>query len=96
MRNRRAPLIFNHTHVYILCSRGVSHSTCTGRVHNYILLPLRHHYHCYSISTDRDECADDSHMCHVNATCTNAEGSYSCECQSGYIGNGRNCEGELY
>lgn len=41
---------------------------------------------------DHDECADDSHMCHVNAVCSNTEGSYTCECEPGYIGDGRNCE----
>ncbi|XP_078354871.1 uncharacterized protein LOC144639420 isoform X2 [Oculina patagonica] len=41
---------------------------------------------------DHDECADDSHMCHVNAVCANTEGSYKCECELGYTGDGRNCE----
>ena len=49
----------------------------------------------HSIPTDYDECADDSHMCHVHAVCTNTEGSYQCECELGFIGDGRNCEGEL-
>lgn len=49
----------------------------------------------YFILADHDECADDSHMCHVNAVCTNTEGSYECECEYGYIGDGRNCEGGL-
>ena len=26
--------------------------------------------------------------CHVNAFCTNCDGSYSCECKKGYTGNG--------
>lgn len=34
-------------------------------------------------------------MCHVNAVCANTEGSYKCECDLGYTGDGRNCEGEL-
>ena len=41
--------------------------------------------------TDINECA--SYPCHPNATCTNTEGSYICNCQSGYSGNGTFCEG---
>ena len=31
--------------------------------------------------------------CHVNATCTNNNGSYVCECHPGFNGNGQNCTG---
>lgn len=48
----------------------------------------------YILPTDHNECADNSHMCHVNAACSNTEGSYRCECELGFIGNGRNCEGQ--
>lgn len=62
------------------------------------MLDLR--WRCSHISflftgADHDECVDDTHICHVKATCINTEGSYSCECQPGYIGTGRNCEGGL-
>ena len=40
-----------------------------------------------------DECKG-NHSCHVNATCTNALGSYECQCQAGYTGNGQNCTGD--
>ena len=31
--------------------------------------------------------------CHDNATCNNNNGSYSCNCNSGYTGNGTYCQG---
>ena len=34
-----------------------------------------------------------NHSCRVNATCTNAKGSYVCTCHPGYTENGRNCTG---
>ena len=40
---------------------------------------------------DIEECQ--KNPCHVNAICSNVDGSYSCKCQNGYIGNGFNCEG---
>ena len=42
---------------------------------------------------DNDECSQDSHACHGNATCINSPGSYLCYCKSGYSGNGQNCTG---
>ncbi|XP_066290685.1 fibropellin-1-like [Branchiostoma lanceolatum] len=39
---------------------------------------------------DIDECSG-SHNCHQHANCTNTVGSYRCECNSGYTGNGRTC-----
>ena len=35
------------------------------------------------------ECS--SNPCHPNATCTDNEGSFVCECNVGYSGNGFNC-----
>jgi len=44
---------------------------------------------------DIDECnLDGGHDCHVNADCVNSEGSFSCTCGLGYIGDGRNCTGK--
>ena len=44
--------------------------------------------------SDIDECKR-IHSCHVNATCTNTKGSFVCECQPGFNGNGQNCKGEF-
>ena len=32
--------------------------------------------------------------CHENATCTDANGNYSCACLEGFTGDGLNCTGE--
>ena len=42
--------------------------------------------------TDTNECASDP--CDGNATCTNHAGTYACECNLGYTGNGHNCSGK--
>ena len=41
---------------------------------------------------DFDECTQTEHNCHEHATCTNSEGSYRCECNTGYRGDGFECE----
>ena len=43
--------------------------------------------------TDINECDKHTDDCHHNATCFNTDGSYTCACNPGYIGDGRtNCE----
>ena len=41
---------------------------------------------------DVNEC-EGVNDCHANAMCSNTEGSYDCTCNSGYSGDGRQCEG---
>ena len=36
-----------------------------------------------------DECSDNTHDCHINADCTNTDGSFTCACKSGYSGDGK-------
>ena len=43
------------------------------------------------IYTDLDECKLDIHRCSENAKCSNSEGSYDCNCDDGFIGNGITC-----
>ena len=47
----------------------------------------------YYLSVDIEECKV-SHNCDVNANCTDRDGTYSCDCNSGYSGDGFNCSGK--
>ena len=48
-------------------------------------------YHSHS---DIDECSS-ANECHLDATSTNAKGSYNCTCQDGFEGDGKNCTGKI-
>ncbi|XP_066290717.1 adhesion G protein-coupled receptor E2-like isoform X3 [Branchiostoma lanceolatum] len=49
---------------------------------------------CCDIAADVDECALGTDTCHDQATCANTPGSYTCDCNSGYTGNGNSCTDE--
>ena len=51
-----------------------------------------YYYYYFYDFPDIDECKG-NHSCHVNATCTNTNGSYVCTCNPGYVGNGSDCTG---
>ena len=44
-------------------------------------------------TVDIDECV--SNPCHPNATCANKNGTFTCECDTGYMGDGFTCQGIL-
>ena len=48
-----------------------------------------------STTDNVDECAQSLHDCDTNATCINSVGSYSCQCNAGFQGDGRSCIGWL-
>lgn len=48
---------------------------------------------CLFVIIDVDECKNVTYPCHANATCNNTDGSYICDCRTGYDGNGTNCTG---
>ena len=52
----------------------------------------------YTLSgcVDDDECIDGTHTCDANGACTNTEGSFTCECNAGYTGDGQagNCHAD--
>ena len=50
---------------------------------NWILSPV-----------DDDECVSGTDNCDGNANCTNTEGSFTCQCNSGFNGDGETCEGK--
>ncbi len=43
---------------------------------------------------DVNECTDAPDTCDVNAVCTNTVGSYTCDCNVGYSGDGLDCTGK--
>ena len=45
------------------------------------------------ICAEIDECLDDP--CDLNATCTNTDGGYMCECNTGFTGDGETCISEI-
>ncbi|CAH3196086.1 unnamed protein product [Porites evermanni] len=42
---------------------------------------------------DIDECTSQTHDCSPNSECTNMQGSFQCECKSGFTGDGKTCDG---
>jgi len=45
---------------------------------------------------DINECSTNNGGCSANAKCTNTDGSFSCECNTGYSGDGFNCTGTFF
>ena len=43
---------------------------------------------------DVNECTTDAHSCNFNAYCNNTSGSYNCNCNPGFSGNGISCTGK--
>ena len=41
---------------------------------------------------DIDECFERSHNCHSYAACHNQRGTFYCECNTGFEGDGENCD----
>ena len=60
-------------------------------VSDFMTLLKRSHYFLLDIN----ECSNvDDNNCHENAICTNTNGSFTCQCQNGYTGNGTTCNGK--
>ena len=54
-----------------------------------------YNWHLLLISSnflDIDECL--SNPCHVNGTCADNQGSFVCQCNTGYSGDGFNCSSQ--
>ena len=53
-------------------------------------------YHLVNyLLSDDNECESGGHDCDENALCINTEGSYKCDCNEGYNGNGFRCNGKI-
>ena len=52
----------------------------------------------FCLSLDIDECSDiDLNVCdREHSTCNNSIGSYSCQCNIGFTGNGSVCTGKIH
>ena len=46
------------------------------------------------ISTDIDECIEETDNCDDNAACTNTAGTFTCLCEPGFSGDGLQCDGK--
>ena len=61
-------------------------------IEDYVRLKL---FECSSIFPDVNECLIDNGGCHKKADCTNTDGSFKCDCQSGFTGDGvSTCNGK--
>ena len=74
--------------------------SCSGTLFCKVMLVIRfvvvNFYTCTLFTfVDIDECNNGSHVCDVNANCTNTNGSHNCTCKEGYNGNGQSCSGTL-
>ena len=52
-------------------------------------------WYVITLNIDVNECETEA-PCHVNATCTNVDGSYYCACKANYSGDGFFCEGKCF
>ena len=55
---------------------------------------IRNDFFFLFISTDIDECTGGSARCDKDADCKNTDGSYSCSCKPGFLGDGITCTSE--
>ena len=48
-----------------------------------------------TLFSDIEECLAGNHTCSSDAKCINNNGSYNCSCKAGFVGDGRNCSGQI-
>lgn len=65
--------------------------SCLFRSNSSIIILYIYIYIC--LRSDINECSAVSNPCDEKADCDNSEGSYSCVCKQGFLGNGTACEG---
>ena len=74
------------------------HCVC-NKVHHYSCVVMCFYFQSditIPFCPDVDECSDENGGC--SQICTNAEGSFLCECTTGYLldSDGATCNGEYY
>lgn len=77
-------LISAHTnrHTYIPAQRSLTSAQ---------LLPVSPVFSPSSVPSDEDECVTGHHCCICHARCVNTDGSYTCQCENDYTGDGFSC-----
>ena len=85
----RMPTVMTLMAVIIVCVKMATlEMDSTALVHVPVVLI----YNILSCCTDIDECAEQSDQCdEAHADCSNTIGSYECECNVGFTGDGRHC-----
>ena len=53
-----------------------------------------YYYYCCT-SSDIDECKGENDCAKVGGKCINEHGKYRCECEGGFVGDGKICKGKL-
>ena len=79
-----------------LSSKCGAKSVCMNDGHDDSCLCTGQNYHVENISgspqcVDQDECELGKSFCHADATCINSPGSYLCQCNDGFVGDGILC-----
>ena len=67
-------------------------------MHTYLSIYLFNYLFLFSFFIsfiDIDECTLQTDDCSANSVCTNVDGSFNCECQPGFTGDGETCNGRL-
>ncbi|XP_072022044.1 uncharacterized protein [Amphiura filiformis] len=70
------------------CQNG---GTCQDEINRFTCLCGGTGYEGDTCETNIDECATNTHNCDPNASCTDTQGSFVCECNDGYSGTGVIC-----
>ena len=76
-------------HSFVCAKKATKKSTAFVKL-GVEVLAGSFHFTCKTPTKDIDECSSPV-ACGHNAKCTNNEGSFTCECEKGYSGNGQLC-----
>ena len=62
------------------------------------LLTFFFFFSCQQIEkiVDVNECLTNNGGCDIHATCENTFGNFSCTCNTGYLGDGFDCQGNFF